>query len=80
MICPKCNKEMFEGYIPTQGIEWFPHYFSRPALFVRKGPKEKQGFRVGKLHQLVLRRQPAWFCKECDIILIDCKSENYPFE
>lgn len=70
MICDRCKNEMKEGYIPTYGVEWLPKYAKQKLIYNRN---KEEGFAVGRRRQLVFKQQPAWYCSECDIIVIDCK-------
>lgn len=76
MICKYCNHEMTEGFIPTEGsVRWLPKGASCNKLFFR-GPREKEGFRIGPLKILFgITEYPAWYCPNCDLILIDCKAD-----
>ena len=76
MICKYCNYEMKEGFIPTGGsVRWIPKGQSCDKLFFR-GSKEKEGFRIGPLKLLGITKQPAWYCPNCDLILIVCKANT----
>lgn len=70
-ICKGCNHKMLEGFIPTAGLAWIPIWQSRNKMFFR-GPKT-EGFRLGRWRQFSMKEQPAWYCPECDIIVVDCK-------
>lgn len=63
---------MIEGYIPTPAIEWIPKH-AEPRI-VYTNAKEK-GFRLGRFHMMSMKRQVAWYCSHCNIILIDCNAE-----
>lgn len=69
MNCDRCKNEMLEGFIPTPAIEWVPKYAASKLKY--SGPKET-GFRIGRLNIMSQKKQPAWYCPYCDIILIDC--------
>ena len=64
---------MNEGFIPTPGLRWIPKgdYIGKQWF---RGPKEKEGFRIGRIRWMSYREQPAWYCPNCDLIIIDCKA------
>lgn len=70
MICPICGLEMKEGYIPASSIEWIPKD-NQPQIFYKKDKSD--GFRIGKHSFGNMKKQPAWYCLNCDRITIDCK-------
>ncbi len=73
MKCGYCQNEMKEGWIPTAAIEWIP---CDGELKLRYDKQEKEkGFRLGKHQFFDKKKQKAWYCSICDVILIDCKDE-----
>lgn len=70
MKCNYCNTEMLEGYIPTPGIEWVPKYKEKKLKYT--GPKTN-GFRIGRMYLMSLKKQSAWYCPNCDLIIINCR-------
>ena len=74
MKCGYCNNEMEEGWIPTAAIEWIPN---GGELKLRYNNENKiTGFRIGQLQLLNKKRQKAWYCPICDLLLINCKDEK----
>ena len=71
MVCKCCGQEMLEGFIPTSGLQWLPKWEDMGKIWIR-GPKEN-GFYLGGVRLFGLKKQPAWYCPRCEIILIDCK-------
>ena len=78
MICPKCQGEMLEGYYPTPGLRWVPKY-GRTHLSYKGRPPE-EGFWLTAHTVIRYCNIPAWFCRECDILLIDRKEPPTPQE
>lgn len=70
MKCSFCNTEMLEGYIPALAIEWVPKYGNAKLKYT--GSKTDD-FRIGRMHLLSLKKQSAWYCPNCDLIIIRCK-------
>jgi hypothetical protein len=70
MKCNFCKTEMLEGYIPTPAIEWVPKYVNKKLKYI--GSKTN-GFRIGRMHLMSLKKQSAWYCPNCDLIIISCK-------
>jgi len=70
MICPKCNTEMHEGYIPVSNMNlyWSPKN-EEPALLRWGVPKG--GVRLMRPEMFGFARKEAFFCQQCDIVLID---------
>lgn len=72
MICPKCEAEMHQGYIPVSNMNlyWAPKEES-PGLFRWSVPKG--GVRLLRPEMMAFARKEAYFCQQCDIVLIDTK-------
>lgn len=73
MLCGCCGRKMLEGYIPTPGIEWVPKNMNSKLIY--NGAKEN-GFRIGRMHIFSMKKQIAWYCHYCELIVIDCKVEK----
>lgn len=73
MVCKYCNRDMLEGFIPTQVIHWIPKNGKMKFIY---NDNKTEGFRIGRTHQLSMKKQPAWYCPTCDIILIECDKEG----
>ncbi len=69
MNCPYCNKELLEGYIPTQALEWVPKN-GEPKL--KYTANKDDGFRIGKHSFFDAKHQIAFYCNSCEKIIIDC--------
>ena len=70
MKCGYCNNNMVEGWIPTAAIEWIPNSGELKWLYDNKN--RENGFRLGKFH-FFNKKQKAWYCPICDLLLINCK-------
>ena len=72
MICPKCNNEMKEGYIPftERHLKWIPKEQS-PSLFM--GSLPEGAVMLKKVKFMGLSQQEASFCRRCNLVIIDTK-------
>lgn len=73
MKCDHCKNEMLEGFIPTPAIEWVPKDSNTKLIY--NGPKVN-GFRIGRMNLMSQKKQQAWYCPNCDTIIIECKSKE----
>lgn len=82
MKCAYCNNEMIEGFIPCRGgLTWCPKYKSQTSFIETylHNKNREEGFSVGKMHWIIEKKRTekeAWYCPECDVIVIDCKQEE----
>lgn len=85
MHCPNCGKEMHRG-VTTKSerpyLDWFPGR-KAPSWFdmvkmpnVEKADTLSKGVRfVGSVGNWFLSYRPSWYCLDCDLLLIDTKTE-----
>lgn len=74
MICPKCNKEMIEGYIPSGKMA---------VLFVpsSSGKMPKTIYGIGE-NNIQLTKSPLWkmqkaeahYCSNCKVVIVPVKN------
>jgi hypothetical protein len=69
MVCECCKKKMLEGYIPTTGMWWIPKSGEKRWLY---GTEEKNSL-LNDLKTSQVKQEPAYYCPNCDRIVIDCK-------
>jgi hypothetical protein len=71
MICECCKKKMLEGYVPNTGLWWIPKSGEKGLW---RQCTRTQGFRLGSMETANMKKEPAYYCPDCDRIVIDCKS------
>lgn len=68
MKCPKCEKEMIEGYIPVARIAlyWIPSDTKMPlSLFI-----PKNGIRLSKSPKINVQKATSYYCDTCRMVII----------
>lgn len=71
MKCGYCNQEMIEGYIPGPTKSWVPKGKKDKLIF--HGPRT-DGFNLSKLTIVRYPLLIAWYCPQCEKIVIDCSN------
>jgi hypothetical protein len=71
MICECCKKKMLEGYIPNMGLWWLPKS-GENGLW--RQDTRTEGFQLASMEMTGVRKEMAYYCPECDRIVIDCKA------
>ena len=76
MQCPYCHKDMLPGHIQTRGevIKWLPADKNVSFLATRYEVK-KHELKLGSYNWFVGGNVEAYYCEECQKILIDLKVE-----
>jgi hypothetical protein len=73
MICECCKKKMLEGYVPASGLWWMPksgeHVLGRQAFSQNQRELDTSNL-FGQ------KKQAAYYCVDCDRIVIDCQETS----
>ena len=85
MKCPVCGKEMEKGGTSHlmrsnfgEKLFWAPDKFFEGICIATKRTVEKAGGKVFSIGRSIFDNEPqySWYCRDCEIVLIDTKNKR----